>query len=550
VASTEPHATQWRVPASYAQERIWFASQLARDTPVYHVVDRIPLAYPLSAEQLRAILALLCDRHEPLRTSLHLDEDGELTQVVHGRVEPPVPVVDLSGEPEDARPARLDELTVELDRAALPLDRAPLWRAALVRWDRQHWRLVFVAHHAVVDAASLVNLRAELDVLCEAELAGRPARLPELRIQYADYAVWQRGWLSGARLDRLLAFWQRTLAGLPAVHGVPTDRPRPVERSFAGDNVVVPLGAEPAAAELARRTGTTPFMVLFAAYAGLLHRLSGQQDVVIGLPVAGRDQPDLQPLVGMFVNVIVIRVDTSGDPTFGGLLGRVRRTLLDAWDHQDMPFQTLVEALAGHRRPGVPPLYQIAFNYVDLGFSRRPGIADSTEDDLALEIANDEARLEYNTALFDRGTARRIAEGYRQVLAAVLADPELRLSALPVRPPAAEPEPRRPADRPGYVPPRTAAEELVASVWAEVLNVERVGALDDFFELGGHSLLALRVIVRLSAAAGVELTIQAFFADTTVAGVAAEIERLVEAELAEVSEEDARRLAAGEGPAR
>jgi acyl carrier protein len=215
-----------------------------------------------------------------------------------------------------------------------------------------------------------------------------------------------------------------------------------------------------------------------------------------------------------------------------------------------MPYQKLVEILATHRLPGVTPLYQIGFNFVSLGFSRRSATA---EDDLTLEICADQGRVEYNTRLFDERTAHTIADGYHAVLKAVLADPAVRMSNLPVDPaarPTGQPEvpvsgalPPLPApDR--YQAPRTAAEELVAKVWQEVLGVPKVGAHDEFFELGGHSLLALRVIARLSAAAGVQLSIQDFFVDTTVAGVAGHLERLLTADIDTLSEEEAQRLVA------
>jgi acyl carrier protein len=230
--------------------------------------------------------------------------------------------------------------------------------------------------------------------------------------------------------------------------------------------------------------------------------------------------------------MIVVRVDASGDLAFSALLDRVRRALLGAWEHQEVPFQKLVEVFADRRDAAVPPLYQLGFNYLSIGFSRASAAA---EDDLMLEIAPGNGRIEYNSALFTAPTARWLADCYVAVLSAALADPQVTMSELdlPPRPAVRAHEPGPPAtprNAPGPVAPRTPAEELVAKIWASVLGRDRPGALDDFFELGGHSLLALRVIASLSAAAGVDLPIQSFFADTTVAGVAAEVERLIAAE--------------------
>ena len=544
-----PDLEPWIVPASYAQERVWFASQLAPDASVYHVVDQIDLPYPVSGQDVIAALAVIAERHETLRTSLSV-HDGELMQAVHPHLVPDVAYLDLSHLATRERQERIGEKFDSLAGTAIPLDRVPLWRATLVKPGPVGWVLLVVAHHAVFDAASALNLRAEFTELCAAAAEGRPARLPELAVQYADHAVWQRGQLTRDRMAELLRFWRRELAGLPAVHGLPTDLPRPAERSFAGAETIfaLPEGADAAAAGLARQAAATPFMVMFAAYAALLHRLSGAEDIVIGLPVAGRDRPELQPLIGMFVNMVVVRVNAGGDPVFTELLERARLALFAAWDHQDMPFQKLVEVFPQHRDAGLPPLYQLGFNYLSIGFSRSSAAA---EDDLMLEISKGHGRLEYNTALFTEQTAGRIADAYQRVLGAVLADPGVRMSGLPVTAPrvtvpALPPAQDQPAAGPPRVAPRTAAEELVARVWSEVLGTDQVGALDDFFDLGGHSLLALRAIARLSAATGTELSIQSFFADTTLAGVAAELERLLTAELAEMSDDEAARLVAGE----
>jgi hypothetical protein len=544
----------WLVPASYAQERVWFASQVAPDAPIYHVGTIIRMAYPLTEAQARGVLATLTERHEPLRTGLRL-VDGALTQVVYPRIALPVEVVDLSGVPEEERRARVKARYDEESVRPIPLDTPPLWRALLARAGGEGWWLVFTAHHAIYDGGSEVNLRAEISELCAAAAQGRPARLPDLPIQYADYAVWQREQLAGGRLDELLEYWRKTLADLPAVHRLPTDHPRPARRTFGGGAEPFTLAPDLVAgvAGYARQCGATPFLVLLTGYVALLRRLTGHDDVVVGVPVAGRDLPELQPLIGMFVNMVVLRVEAGGDPRFGELLDRVRAVALAAWDHQDMPYQKLVEELAAHRDPGVPPLYQLGFNYIQIGFD----VAGAAEDDMMLEVADGPARLAYNRALFEPATARALTDGYQGILAAALGDPDVRLSALPVaaRSPAAHggtsgaaaADAATAAQPAAFVAPRGEAQELVADVWAEVLDVPRVGAFDDFFDLGGHSLLALRVIARLSAATGVDLPIQEFFADTTLAAVAAAVERLLLAELDGMDEAEAARLAGEEG---
>jgi acyl carrier protein len=537
-------AEPWATPASYAQERVWLASQVSRDAPVYHVIDKMCVHAGISEDQLRAGFARIVARHESLRTSFRVT-DGVLEQLVHPRVEDGTPLVDLRDLDEDKQAASLEQIARDLMFEAFDLTRAPLWRMVFARTADGTWWLLFVAHHTIFDAASVLNLHAELTEVCAAAEQGREAELPELAIQYADYSAWQRGRLSGTDLDGLTAFWDARLADLPVVHGIPTDRPRPDDRAFAGADLTAALPPETVAAlpDVARRFKATPFAVLLAAYVALVHRRSERDDIVVGVPVAGRDRPELLPLIGMFVNMVVLRTDASGDPTFAELVERVRDVSLAAWDHQEMPYQKLVEKYGG-REPGVPPLYQLGFNLLTTpGFSTTSATA---EDDLLLEVAGGQVRLEYSTSLFDAATARAVLDDYVRVLSAAVADTETRLSGLPVSTvtgglaPAAGPRP--PAEPREYVAPRTAAEELVAKTWAEVLGVERVGALDDFFDLGGHSLLALRVIGRLSAACEVELSIQAFFADTTVQGVAAELERLLAEDLDELSDDDAQRL--------
>ncbi|HET8640653.1 MAG TPA: condensation domain-containing protein, partial [Pseudonocardiaceae bacterium] len=490
------------------------------------------------------------------RTSFRLD-GGELRQVVHPRVGPPVGLADLTGLPAAERQRRIAELFGQLEAEPFRLDAAPLWRATLARDGEAGWLLLLLTHHSVVDGASASVIHKELTELCSAAAGGREPALPELPIQYADYAVWQRERLSGPAMRTLVDYWRPVLAGLPSMHSVPTDRPRPAQRSFEGGGIIVRFGPGvlDALPDVCGRLAASPFMVLCAAYLALLNRLSGRGDIVVGVPVAGRDLPELQPLVGMFVNVVALRVDTGGDPTFETLVDRVRTAALAMLEHQEMPYQRLVELLPAGYDPAAPPLYQLGFNYLGqiAGFADSSGTAES---DLMLEVTQSDFRLEYASALFDEDTAKAIANAYVDVLAVVLRDQGLRLSQLPVAARAGTPSTAPPAPSAGrppvtptaptarWEPPRTPAEELVAHVWAELLGIDRVGAHDEFFALGGHSLLALRVIARLSAAAEVELPIHAFFDDTTVAGVAAALERQVVAQVDELSDEEAERFLA------
>ncbi|WP_327091142.1 amino acid adenylation domain-containing protein [Nonomuraea sp. NBC_01738] len=422
---------EWLAPASFAQERVWLAAQLAGDVPAYNVVDAVPLDLPLDPETITEALAEAVRRHETLRTGLRV-VDGALTQVVLDEVPVAPDLADLSDLPEAEQQARLQELLAGYGRLRLDLESAPLWRATIVRLAGDRWRLAFVAHHTVVDAGSEQNLAAELRELCAAAVEGRPAELPELEIQYADFAAWQRESLSGPAMEAELGWWRERLADLPPVHALPTDRPRPALPSHRGADVPFSLGPELLAAvnTLARQHKASTFIVLHAALAALLHRLSGQSDIVIGALVAGRDRAELAPLIGMFVNNVVLRSDLSGDPTFAELVEREREQVLESWEHQEVPFHKVVEAIAPRRDPGVHPLFQISLNYLPHSGT---GYGNGTSRrDLAFELTSGECRLEYATDLFDAAGAAALAERYLRLLAEAVGHPELRVSELPL----------------------------------------------------------------------------------------------------------------------
>ncbi|QLQ35471.1 non-ribosomal peptide synthetase [Micromonospora robiginosa] len=422
---------EWTFPASYAQERVWMANQLDAGSPVFNV--SVPWAFPagVDAETASDVVNRIVARHEALRTHLRVD-DGALVQVVRAHEATPLPTVDLSHLPAGERLAEFERLRAELARTPIPLDAAPLWRARLIRLE-DNWALAFVAHHAVFDSHSAVLFHAELRATCEAVRSGTEAAVPELPIQYADFAVWQRQQLTGDELARQLAFWTGHLAGAPAVTGLPLDRPRPAQLGFAGDEVrfALPDGLLDRIGALAVGAQATPYMVLLAGFAALLSRISGDTDVVVGVSTAGRDNPELAPLIGMFVNPVALRCDVSGDPTFADLLGRVRNGLIDAMEHGQTPFQKIVEAVDPQRDPSVQPVFQTALNWIpDSGLD--PIELGTTKDDLAFDITTGESRLVYRSELFDRATAETVVRRYLRLLAAAVAEPERTVGALPL----------------------------------------------------------------------------------------------------------------------
>ncbi len=421
---------EWTFPASFGQERIWLSNQLDPASPVYNLPCQVRQDLPLTESQWRAAIGVVVGRHEALRTAFRM-EDGALVQVVHEHVPIEPEVHDLRDLPADAREPRATELAQAIARRPIPLDTAPPWRAQLCRLADTDWLLTFVVHHTVFDAGSVPVLSSELSEACDAVAEGRLPKLPDLAIQYPDYSAWQRGQLPLVRAQ--LEYWRERLAGLPPVHSLPTDRPRPAEFGFAGDQVDfdLPTGLLERAGAVGRELSASPFMVLLAGYTALLSRLSGQDDVVVGVPVAGRDLPELAPLIGMFVNQLAIRVDLGGDPSFAELVGRVRTAVLDAIEHGRVPFQLVADAVRPERDPAVQALYQIGFNFIpDSGIE--PVRYATAKDDVAIDLTAVDGRLLYRTDLFGRATAESMVTRFLGLLAAAIEDPATPVADLPL----------------------------------------------------------------------------------------------------------------------
>jgi amino acid adenylation domain-containing protein len=417
------------VRVSPTQERIWLAGELSDDVLSYRVVDRFTVHAEVPESTMLEAFTLVAKRHEPLRTGFRVDR-GQLMQVVHLRTPLPVRVTDLREEPEGRRREIADRLfAAEVGR---PIDVAapPLWRAVAVRARTSEWWVLFIGHQLIVDSASMLSLYAELIEICAAREQDRPLQLPELAVSYTDHAVEQRHRLDGSMLDELTAYWRGALAGAPPIHAIPTDYPRPAKRSFVGADTAARIPATlisklPAVAD---DIGATPFELSLAVFALLIRHFSGHNDIVLGLPATGRNRAELRPLIGVFVNMVVLRVDTAGDPDFARFTDRVRQAARTALDHQELPFQYVAAASGVRRIPGIPPVYQIVFNH--LAFPGFEMSTTATEDDLMMEVSGDRVRLEYNTSIFREQTARGIVDAYIKILEAVLFSPRDRLSEL------------------------------------------------------------------------------------------------------------------------
>ncbi|MFI6510690.1 amino acid adenylation domain-containing protein [Streptosporangium sp. NPDC050855] len=430
-------------PSSSGQERMWFLARFEPELAVYNIGMVIPMTarQPVDPRRLEAAIAQVVRRHEVLRTVFEF-RDGQVMQIVDGKV-PPVRLTetDLTHLPPDEREAELARLAKSDGVAPFVLDQAPLWRLRHVRMGENDLRLVCVFDHTVFDGVSSHIFVNELEECYDALGEGREPKLPEVPIQFADFAVWQRGRLTGEFVEQELAHWREQLAGIPADLALPADRPRPRSRSFRGEMHLAAFSPETSAGvqRLAKDLNTTLFTVMLTAFTTVLARWSGQYDVVVGTPIAGRLLPETEPVIGMFVNAVALRSDLSGDPTFAEATGRVRNTVAEALDHQELPFERLVEALQPTRDLSVPPIYQVMFN---LAVDTNEGqIANGTAKvDVQLDINMRDGRLhlrlEYSTDLFDRPTMERFASCLETVVEAAIADPNTPISELPLLSPA------------------------------------------------------------------------------------------------------------------
>ena len=347
-----------KLPLSLSQQRLWFLSQFEGASEAYHVPGSIRLSGELDEVALRRALDGVVRRHEALRTRFE-QEHGEPVQVIDGPERGlPLRVVDLREHPEGE--SALQALREEEAKKRFDLVKGPLVRGVLFRLDEREHELMVTMHHIVSDGWSVGVLLNEMSRLYEANVEGESEPLPELSVQYADYAVWQRQWLVGEELQRQSEYWQQALKGAPRLLELPSDRVRPLEQDYRGETLLVELGEELSRGvkALSRRHGVTEYMTLLAGWGALLSRLSGQSEVVIGSPVAGRSRVELEGLIGFFVNTLALRVELSGEPTVAELLSRVRGRVLQAQEHQELPFEQVVEVVQPPRSLSHTPLFQ------------------------------------------------------------------------------------------------------------------------------------------------------------------------------------------------
>ncbi|HEX6970376.1 MAG TPA: amino acid adenylation domain-containing protein, partial [Micromonosporaceae bacterium] len=433
------------LPMSFAQERLWFLDRMSELGDDYLLWFSWRVRGGLNREAWQGALNDVVARHEVLRTAL-VELDGHPVQLVRDGVTVPLEWHPVPAEDDEAaRLERVRRLAAEFATRRFDLAEPPMLRAAVWELGPHDHVAVIAFHHVATDGWSNNVLIDELSACYRARLAGRSAALPQLAVQYGDFAVWQRNRLTDGTLERQMEYWRSALAGVPVLE-LPTDRPRPATRSGRGGAVEVPLSPEllDGLDELARRHGVTRFMALLAVVQIVLARWSGQHDVPVGTPVAGRGRVELERLVGFFVNTVVLRGDLSGDPTFAQLLGRIRSTVLSAFDHQEVPFERLVEELRPERDLSRNPLFQVMFDIQEapIGGPRIDGLDveafalpwGSAKFDLTVTFLLYPDRfavnVEYSSDLFEPATVTRLAEHMGRVLAAAVADPDRAIGRL------------------------------------------------------------------------------------------------------------------------
>jgi amino acid adenylation domain-containing protein len=442
-----------RFPLSFAQQRLLLIDKLEPGTPAYHIPLTRRITGRLDVEALERSMGEIINRHEVLRSTFSYEQGQPV-----GRVLPYTPfklgVIDLRDYPEDERDERARQLAYEEARRPFDLSTGPLIRVVLLKLADEDHVVLLSMHHIISDAWSLGVFVKEMAALYGAFIKGWRSPLPDLPIQYSDYAEWQRGWLRGEVLDERLSYWRKRLAAAPPALELPATKPRQSAQTYDGATISfkIPDPLYGAVNALSKRENVTPFMILLAAFQTLLGRYTGKQDIIVGSPIANRDLPEVEPLIGFFVNTIVLRANLSGDPTFRELLARTREDCLGAFQHQDLPFEKIIQELQPGRGKGSSQMFRTMFsvqnvpmpalqlegltvtpfesNYkysmFDMTFTlnERADLAGNGETQLI-------ADLEYNTALFDADYMVTLFDRYQALLEAAVANPERRISRLP-----------------------------------------------------------------------------------------------------------------------
>ncbi|MFN6482394.1 MULTISPECIES: non-ribosomal peptide synthetase [unclassified Nostoc] len=545
------------LPLSFGQERLWFIDQLVPNHAFYNVPEAFRLRGVLNATILEQSLNEIIKRHEVLRTT-YSSLNGQPIQVIHSTFPIKLLVVNLQGLSPDEQESQVHQIVLEEAQRPFNLVQGPLLQTTLLQLSSEEHIFLLNLHHILCDDWSLSVLFKELSTLYQAFSTGNPSPLPDLAIQYADFAAWQRQWLQGEILDNKQAYWQQHLSGSLPILKLPTDYPRPLEPTYQGarQSIVIPKSLTDALNVLSHQESTTLFMTLLAAFQTLLFRYTGQEDILVGAPISDRHRSELEGLIGFLLNTLVLRTNLSDSPSFRQLLGRVREVALSGYTHQDLPFEKLVDALQIERGLNQNPLISVMFHLQNTPRPKLtvPGLTmnrleidnGTSKFDLYLELRETAAgisgNLEYNTDLFKAETIALMVENFSTLLQSIVSNPDQTISNLPLLTfpgdrqtkqisngnidirSLPEPEMDRSDLEAAFVAPRTLIESQMAEIWSRVLAIAEVGIHDNFFELGGNSLLASQLIFYVKETFQVDLPLKSLFEKSTIEALAQVIE--------------------------
>jgi amino acid adenylation domain-containing protein len=437
------------VPLSFAQEQLWYLDQLAPGSPVYNMGDVVELHGTYNAAAMQSALKELMNRHEVLRTTFP-HSGGQPVQLISPNLDLPLPEVDLSALSAQERQSRWTALVQQQVRKPFDLSRGPLIRVSMVHLSAREHRLLLAVHHIIADEWSMEVVHQEVKALYGAFSNGQPSPLAELAIQYKDFACWQREWLQKEVSKDQTSYWKEVLAGARFILEMPTDKPRPATQSFRGAAETFQLSGATLERlkSLSREQQATLFMTLESAFAVLLHRYTGQDDIIVGTPISGRTRTETENLIGLFLNTVLMRAQFSDGQNFRSLLQQVRERALGAYAHPDLPFEHLVAEMAPERDPSRTPLFQVMFilhnsegvSQVSKVSGNREMATGTSKFDLTLTLSESKDGLdglfEYSTDLFEAATIKRFASYYARLLDAITADPDRSVASLPMLPAA------------------------------------------------------------------------------------------------------------------
>ncbi|WP_353769880.1 condensation domain-containing protein [Okeania sp. SIO1F9] len=558
-------------PLSYPQQRLWFIEKMDLSSNAYNQPLTLHLVGKVDYVALQKSINQIIARHETLRTTFS-EINGTPVQIIKPPFELQLPIQDLSGLTPSEQTAKLQQLLQQENEQTFNLEINPPIRAQLIKLETIEHILQITLHHIASDGWSLTVLFKELSAIYTATLEDQPSPLPQLPIQYADFAVWQRNYLQGETLETQLNYWKQKLQDLPQLQ-LPTDHPRPPVQTFNGGGIPINISAAVTSKvkQLSQKQGTTLFMTLLAVFKVLLFRYSGQESIVVGTAIANRNRTEIEGLIGFFVNSLVMYTDLGENPSFTEVLNRVKQTALEAYTHQDIPFEKLVEELQPERSLSKNPLFQVmfavqqeeifksSFNLPNLELSWYEGTgAEMTvrmDLELHLWLAGDEIKgfCAYNRDLFEVETISRMLSDYQNLLSAAVETPEQPISQLPLMTESErdeilvernnktkddsadkfihqlfEEQAKKTSDvfavvpdsisvSREYVAPQTQTQKILAEIWQEVLGIEKVGIYDNFFDLGGHSLTAVKLVSQICRNFNISLSVKTLFLHPIIA---------------------------------